>query len=222
VASFTADPSIQEIEFWWKDDVGKRIGSIRNLKQIVESKGRKLLFATNGGMFDPGFSPHGLFVQHGEILVGLDTQKAGAGNFYMQPNGVFRIGKDRYPAIRKTSDFVFDSTVAFATQSGPMLLVDGAINPLFVEGSKNLHVRSGVGILPDGKVLFAISKDEMNFHDFASYFRSKGCREALYLDGFVSEAYIPGKDRQDLDGDFGPLIGVTVPDLQPRGVRRGF
>ena len=105
-----------------------------------------------------------------------------------QPNGVFCLDARRRASIRRTADFSLDETVEFATQSGPMLLVDSSIDPGFTRNSPNLYVRSGVGLLPDGKVLFAISKDEMNFYDFASFFRNRGCRDALYLDGFVSQA----------------------------------
>jgi uncharacterized protein YigE (DUF2233 family) len=33
-----------------------------------------------------------------------------------------------------------------------------------------------------------------------------GCTEALYLDGFVSRAYMPGQGLKQLDGDFGVII----------------
>ncbi|HXB14083.1 MAG TPA: phosphodiester glycosidase family protein, partial [Bacteroidia bacterium] len=76
-------------------------------------------------------------------------------------------------------------------------------------GSKNLNIRNGVGILPDGKVVFAMSKSEINFYDFAEYFKNLGCRNALYLDGFVSRAYLPEQNWIQTDGDFGVLIGIT-------------
>jgi uncharacterized protein YigE (DUF2233 family) len=36
-----------------------------------------------------------------------------------------------------------------------------------------------------------------------------GCRNALYLDGFVSRCYLPEKNLTQLDGDFGVMIGVV-------------
>ena len=89
-----------------------------------------------------------------------------------------------------------------------MLVVDGKKHSKFMEGSKNLNIRNGVGILPNGNVLFAISKEKINFYDFAAFFQNKGCKNALYLDGFVSRAYIPSKNWIQLDGRFGVLIGV--------------
>lgn len=54
-----------------------------------------------------------------------------------------------------------------------------------------------------------MSKDPVNFYDFASFFLGKGCMQALYLDGFVSRTYLPAQDWTQLDGNFGVMIGVT-------------
>lgn len=75
--------------------------------------------------------------------------------------------------------------------------------------SANVNIRNGVGILPDGNVLFAMSKTEVNFYDFARFFKDKGCTNALYLDGFVSRAYAPSENWQQIDGNFGVMIGVS-------------
>lgn len=101
------------------------------------------------------------------------------------------------------------NNIDFATQSGPMLVIDGKIHPAFKEGSTNLNVRNGVGILPDGTIIFALSKTEINFYDFAKYFQDLGCKNALYLDGFVSRMYLPEKKWIQTDGSFGVMIGVT-------------
>ena len=98
----------------------------------------------------------------------------------------------------------------WATQSGPMLVIDGAIHSAFKKGSINVNIRNGVGILPDNKIVFAISKEEINFYDFAEYFKNLGCKNALYLDGFVSRMYLPEKNLSATDGAFGVIIGVSV------------
>jgi len=54
-----------------------------------------------------------------------------------------------------------------------------------------------------------MSKTEINFCDFANYFQSLGCLNALYLDGFVSRTYLPEKNWIQTDGNFGVIIGVT-------------
>jgi uncharacterized protein YigE (DUF2233 family) len=138
----------------------------------------------------------------------LDTT-SGTGNFYLKPNGVFYVTTLDQPVVCTTSAFVNDGSIRYATQSGPMLLVDGKIHPAFKAGSTNLNIRNGVGILPDNTIIFAMSKKEINFYDFASYFRRLGCNDALYLDGFVSRTYLPEKNWIQTDGNFGVIIGVT-------------
>jgi uncharacterized protein YigE (DUF2233 family) len=78
------------------------------------------------------------------------------------------------------------------------------------KGSANVNIRNGVGILPDNKIVLAISKEEINLYDFAEYFKNLGCKNALYLDGFVSRMYLPEKDLNTTDGDFGVIIGVST------------
>lgn len=205
---FEVDLKVQQIHFYWQNNKGEKLQSIKNLKNFVESKGQSLIFAMNGGMFNKDYSPKGLFVQNHKIQTPLDTMK-GIGNFYLQPNGVFYINKDKVPIICKTGDFANYESVMYATQSGPMLLIYGEINSAFNQSSINLNIRNGVGILPNQKVVFAMSKKEINFYDFARYFQRMGCINALYLDGYVSRAYLPEKEWVQLDGNFGVIIGVV-------------
>lgn len=209
IISYTADPQTQDIQFYWKDDKGQVLGSIQHLKDHLSHKKQKLVFATNGGMYKMDHSPLGLFIKDGKIVARLN-KASGSGNFYLQPNGVFYITTSNKAVICPTSDFKQNTQIRFATQSGPMLLINGTIHPVFKEGSANLNVRNGVGILPGNKILFAMSKEPLNFYDFAAYFKSKGCKYALYLDGFVSRTYLPEKNWIQTDGDFGVMIGVTV------------
>ncbi len=161
----------------------------------------------NGGMYNRDLSPQGLYIENGEVLAKLDTATIGYGNFYMKPNGILYIQSDYTPVICETEDFKLDSDVVYATQSGPLLLIDGQIHYRFHYGSSNLHIRNGIGILPNGNLLFAMSKNEINFYDFALFFKNNGCRYALYLDGFVSRTYLPSADWEQLDGTFGVIIG---------------
>lgn len=204
--SFVTDPS--SIKFYWKDDKGRNFRNIQNLKSFVETKNQELKFAMNGGMYMKDNSPQGLYIENSEILAPLDTL-SGAGNFYLKPNGVFYLTKDNRAVVCETSKFTNNMQVNFATQSGPMLLIDGEIHSAFKKGSKNLNIRNGVGILPDNKVIFSVSKEEVNFYDFAEYFKSMNCKYALYLDGFVSRTYLPEENWKQLDGNFGVIIGVS-------------
>jgi len=94
-----------------------------------------------------------------------------------------------------------------------MLVVDGKINPKLTPGSSSLRVRNGVGVLPDGRIMFVLSKRFINFYDFAHYFQQQGCQNALYLDGSVSRIYLPEKNIVS-DGRFGVMIGQVnrLPD----------
>jgi uncharacterized protein YigE (DUF2233 family) len=204
--SFVTDPSV--IQFYWKDDQGQIFRSIQNLKSFLEAKNQELKFAMNGGMFMKDNSPQGLYIENGETLRPLDTLSA-PGNFYLKPNGVFYLTKDNRAVVCETKKFTDNGLIKFATQSGPMLLIDGEIHSAFKKGSKNLNIRNGVGILPDNKVIFAVSKEEVNFYDFADYFKSMNCKYALYLDGFVSRTYLPEENWKQLDGNFGVIIGVS-------------
>lgn len=216
IVSYRLDVRRTTLKLYWKDDRTKRLGSLQGLKGWLDAKGQKLLFAMNAGMFNADYAPLGLFIQGQQTLVSLDTAN-GAGNFYLKPNGVFYTTTERVAHVCKTEDFpnANKSDVAYATQSGPMLVIDGAINPAFKPRSINVQIRNGVGILPDKRVLFALSTTGISLYDFASYFQQAGCQNALYLDGFVSRAYAPAENWTQLDGDFGAIIGVTEPQPRP-------
>lgn len=208
IISYEVNPLKQKLSFYWKDDKDQTFKSIANLKNWLETKDEKLIFAMNGGMFNSNNSPQGLFIQNQQTLVPIDTT-SGEGNFYLKPNGIFYITTDKKGIICKTEDFTDNGKILYATQSGPLLLINGKIHPAFKEGSTNLHIRNGVGILPNGKILFAMSKEPINFYDFALYFQHQGCKNALYLDGFVSRTYLPEKNWKQTDGNIGVIIAVT-------------
>ena len=203
--NFTTTAS--KIRLYWKDDNGIIFRSIQNLKQYAEAQKKDLKFAMNGGMYLRDNSPQGLFIQEGKTIKALDTL-SGSGNFYLKPNGVFYITNNDSAVVCQSTDFAENANTKFATQSGPMLLIDGQIHPAFKKGSANLNIRNGVGILPDNRIIFAMSKQEVNFYDFAEFFKALGCKNALYLDGFVSRTYLPEKNWEQLDGNFGVIIGV--------------
>lgn len=207
--SYRANLEKQELKLYWKDEQGRLLRSLGRLENWLSDNGRHLEFAMNGGMFKAGNVPVGLFIQEQRVVAPLDTA-TGAGNFYLMPNGVFYTTIDNKAAICRTAALPNTRKIRFATQSGPLLLIDGRIHPAFNAASKNLNIRNGVGILPDGSVLLVMSKSKVGLHEFATYFQKQGCRNALYLDGFVSRTYLPAKGWVQADGDFGVIIGVTV------------
>jgi len=199
------NPDHGNLRLYWADSTAQNFQTFPQLDKHPNRKGHSLRFAMNGRMFIKNFSPQGLYVEDGKTLRYLNTKKSDYGNFYMQPNGIFYINKTYEAGVCKTTEYN-SKNIAFATQSGPMLLIDGQKHPRFKQGSSNLHIRNGVGILPNGNVLFAISKKRINFFDFAQFFEDRGCKSALYLDGFVSRMYLPEKNIKQMDGRFGVLI----------------
>jgi len=166
-----------------------------------------LLFATNAGMFTPEHEPAGLYVENGRVRKSINT-RSGAGNFHLQPNGVFWL-RDRQAAVSTTQDYVkVVPDAAYATQSGPMLVIGGKLNPKFEHDGTSRYIRNGVGVRDATHVYFAVSADPVSFGVFARLFRDGlACPNALYLDGSISRLYRP--DAPGARGvPFGPMIGV--------------
>ncbi|PXY42447.1 hypothetical protein DMB65_03400 [Flavobacterium cheongpyeongense] len=205
--SYIVDTKKQDLKLYWKDNNSQNFKSLENLKVWLEKKNKTLVFAMNAGMYKKDYSPQGLYIENKKSLSVIDTSN-GNGNFYLKPNGIFYITNKNIPNICITEKFK-NYNIKYATQSGPMLLINGEIHSGFKENSTNLNIRNGVGILETGKVVFAMSKEEINFYDFANYFKTLGCKNALYLDGFVSRTYLPSQDWIQIDGNFGVIIGVT-------------
>ncbi len=161
----------------------------------------------NAGMYMEDHMPLGLYIENGKQIRGVNPREAGYGNFYLMPNGVFSFDSDTAFVLERKQYQAKGLQPDFATQSGPMLVIDGKIHPAFNEGSKNKHIRNGVGVSNDGYIVFAISKRRVNFFDFGSLFKEVlNCDNALYLDGAVSKAYIPDINRRDRTGNLGPLV----------------
>jgi uncharacterized protein YigE (DUF2233 family) len=193
----TVDLKRESLSLHWRNpDNGEAFGDIENLKQWGEARGQHLLFAANAGIYDRQNAPLGLYVEQGRTAVPLNLARGNpaAGNFSLQPNGVFAIYPDGHAAIHTSVDFKqLAQPVQWATQSGPMLVIDGQINAQFLDDSTSLKWRSGVCARSPHEVVFVVSEAPVNFHAFASLFRDKlGCRNALYLDGTISQFYLDG------------------------------
>jgi uncharacterized protein YigE (DUF2233 family) len=205
ILSHTVDLTKQELKFYWKNKKGENIKNFQNLISLTKSHSKNLIFAMNGGMYKKDLSPQGIYIENGILKSEIDTLQKGYGNFYMQPNGIFYITNNNKGVICRTKEFK-NENIKYATQSGPLLIIEGEMHSKFRNGSKNLNIRNGVGILPNGKLIFAMSTQKINFYDFATYFKNLGCKNALYLDGFVSKTYLPEKNWNEIDGNFGVII----------------
>ena len=202
----------QDLRLWLDDADGKPLGTFDRLRDAAGAGGGRLVFAMNAGMYHPDRRPVGLYIEEGEAKAKL-IRSAGSGNFGLRPNGVFCI-RDEGFAVIETLEFDADPPACrFASQSGPMLVIGGALHPRFLPGSDSRYVRNGVGVSADGaRAWFAISDGPVNFHDFARLFRDGlGVPQALYFDGNISRLYAPELGRDDPGFPMGPMVGLVAP-----------
>jgi prepilin-type processing-associated H-X9-DG protein len=179
------------------------------LEQELKDDGKILRFAMNAGMYGEDFRPIGLYVEDGKQAKKLN-RRAGGGNFHLKPNGVFYVVNGR-PGVMETEAFARSGTKPdFASQSGPMLVVDGAIHPRFSKAGTSRKLRNGVGIDAKGNAVFAISEAPVTFYEFARLFRDGfNCRNALFFDGSVSSLYASELGRNDALMPLGPMVGAV-------------
>jgi prepilin-type processing-associated H-X9-DG protein len=199
-----------DVRLYWKDADGKPYANFDALAQTLKAHGRVLRFAMNAGMFETDLSPVGLFVEDGRRERPADTRE-GDSNFHLKPNGVFWIGNSS-AGVTETSRYLANPpAVRFATQSGPMLVIDGRIHPKILPTGTSKKVRNGVCVRDGTTATFAISETPVTFNAFARLFRdSLGCANALFLDGSVSSLYAPDLSRDDEFSPLGPIVGVTA------------
>jgi uncharacterized protein YigE (DUF2233 family) len=205
------DASQADLRLFLKGDDGKILGQFSAVDQVLKAEGGQLSFAMNGGMYHKDRAPVGYYIENGTEIMHV-VPNAGPGNFGMLPNGVFCIRPGRADVI-ETLNFVERAPdCTYATQSGPMLVIDGALHPRFLVDSASRYVRNGVGTSADGKrAVFVISRNAVTFYEFGSLFRD-GLKlpNALYFDGKVSKLYAPSLGRNDVGFAMGPIVGIVV------------
>lgn len=204
----TVDLRRERVRVFWLGSDGLPYSS---LSALAEKQGPRLSFAMNAGMYDKGQAPVGLYVEEGRELKGVSTAN-GPGNFHMKPNGVFYVKGERAGVLDTGHYLRARLKPDFATQSGPMLVIDGQIHPKISTDGPSLKIRNGVGVRDDGRTaVFAISERPVTFGAFARLFRDElGCRNALFLDGSVSSLYAPSLRRSDLSRPLGPMVGALA------------
>lgn len=202
VCDVTAEDDLQ---LFLRDDDGDILGSFA---AVQENEGRDLLFAMNAGMYHGDRAPVGHYIEDSIEQMRVIASD-GPGNFGLLPNGILCIGDEL--RVYETRDYIAqDPECTYATQSGPMLVIDGELHPRFIPGGSSRFVRNGVGTSEDGqRAQFVISNEPVNFHDFATLFRDTlGLENALYFDGKVSRLYAPSLGRSDFGWQLGPIVGV--------------
>lgn len=198
------------LRLWQDDATGKPLNNFTNVRRSLGA-GMDLRFAMNAGMYHPDFRPVGLLVIERVERAPIVTA-GGGGNFGMRPNGVFCTGGARpFQVIESRAFAKARPDCRLATQSGPMLVIDGALHPRFLTDSDSRYVRNGVGVSADGQTAwFAISDRPVTFHEFGRLFRDGlGARDALYFDGSISRLYAPALNRADWGRSMGPIIGLV-------------
>jgi len=183
----------------------------RNFSDLLpEIDPARVAFAMNGGMFDDDGRPIGLAVVGGQQVHAINRREGG-GNFHLLPNGVFLVRSDGRAEVVETQAFEPAEDIQSATQSGPMLVIDGRLHPRIELDGQSRYVRNGVGVR-DGKALFVITQDPVSFGKLARFFRDRlKTPNALYLDGSVSSLWDPAGNRQDSHSPLGPIVIVLKP-----------
>jgi uncharacterized protein YigE (DUF2233 family) len=205
---------------FWKRPDGAPYAYLSALPRTLERPAGKLLFATNAGMFDSELKPVGLYIEQGRELVHANT-RSGYGNFHMKPNGIFFIAGETAGVLETGAYLRQRPSAELATQSGPMLVINGRIHPRFDRRSTSLKVRSGVGVRDPQAVVFAISEGEVSFAAFAQLFKERlHCANALFLDGGSAPSiYLPARARGGNVLGLGPMLGVFEKGGPVRQVR---
>ena len=123
-SSRPASSSAAPIE--WKS--ARECAASRPSRRVSDPRADDVAFAMNAGMFDDAGAPIGLLVEDGREVRAINRRKGG-GNFHLMPNGVFLVRRNGRAEVVTTARFRPAPDIAFATQSGPMLVIDGKLHP---------------------------------------------------------------------------------------------
>ncbi|QQL46238.1 phosphodiester glycosidase family protein [Sulfuriroseicoccus oceanibius] len=203
--------SPEKVRIVWKDGEGRILRRFPAAARYLDEQGEKVAALMNGGIFEPGGVPSGLLVVAGEQQQPLNLAD-GNGNFFLKPNGVFLIGAKGAAVVRANEYPAHAAGVRWAVQSGPLLIRAGKVHPAFLKDSDSRLHRNGVGVNDKGEVVLIIteirSAKKPNLYEFAQVFARFGCRDALFLDGDISQLRT-GKSMTRFSNRFGSIIAVV-------------
>ncbi len=215
----------KRVSLHWKGADGKPYRNFSALRTHFLANNERVSAMMNAGIYTKNYQPAGLYVENGTLLHQLNT-KQGKGNFHLQPNGVFLITHKGQADILTTQSYQKyyqgrEKQLKMAIQSGPMLLIDGKINPKFIPNSQSMYSRNGVCTNKEGALFFFATNNfpavSSNFYQFAYAARKNGCHNALYLDGNISKLYVEGEDM--LYFHFPQYVGILAV-TEPKGTTK--
>ncbi|MBX3429184.1 MAG: phosphodiester glycosidase family protein [Hyphomonadaceae bacterium] len=205
----TYDARRQDMQLFSRASGGGYLRSFDALQRQLGADASRVRFAMNAGMFNDTGAPIGLYVEDGDEQKSISLTD-GPGNFHLKPNGVFWQGQDGALHIEISEDYArAERQARWATQSGPLLLINGSLHPRIADDGTSRLVRNGVGLRDQHTAYFVISSGFVSFGRFARFFRDElHCRDALFLDGTVSSVWAPSVGRYDDNHDLGPMVVV--------------
>ena len=169
------DLSREKLELFLNDENGVPFKRFAVLESWLAKRDRQLIFAMNAGMYHQDYSPVGMFVANGGQMTPVNLA-GGEGNFFLKPNGVFLVTASGGQVIESSQVARVREKVELATQSGPLLVLNGRLHPAFKVNSENRLFRNGVGVKTPKEIVFVNSEEPVNFHEFARLFRDRlGC-----------------------------------------------
>lgn len=200
-----------KLQLFLRDERGVPLKSFEGIDRWLAPRGQKLIFGMNGGMFHGDLSPVGLCIVNGQQLAPLNLSRD-EGNFFLKPNGVFYVAASGAHVVESSAFARVTEPVTLATQSGPMLVIDGKLHPAFNPKGESRLARNGVGVASPDTAIFVIVREPVNFYDFAAFFRDTlNCPNALFLDGTLSSLHAPALKQSDKLMDLGPILGIAAP-----------
>lgn len=210
------DTAAVDIAIHWRMRNERPFATLPAAARALKERGEKVLMTMNAGMYHDDLSPVGYHVEDRRKLKAANTRR-GPGNFHMLPNGIFFVDKGRAGVMETRAFLKRNKRPDFATQSGPMLVIDGKLHPRFRKSSQSRKSRNGVGVARDGRTIwFVLSDQPVTFHAFATLFQKRlKAANALFLDGgSVPQMLTPGISKLSF-APVGPIVAVTARKKTP-------
>lgn len=198
---------------------GLEIESYRDAESVLRARGERMLLATNGGLYH-GPASIGFHAEDGKVVRPLNLATAPPpgqlpGNFYYLPNAVLFQDTTGAVAVRDSRSVRGRGrTVRDGTQSGPALLLGGAVHPVARppnRGRSHDH-RSAACVLDARRLVIVFARDGTTFPQLARFLSGRlGCRDAVFLDGNVPGLYLPEHGIDIAPQNFAGILTLTIP-----------